>query len=213
MISCSRAGNFVVGVRGLALSFPPPCICLYSADLDQNQITIYPGTCGANFLPLAGVERADILGARVFAMRVWLKLIAWRLNLSPSDVRRLSKNNFLSAVRKHQGTGYLGQSHRRYRITEERRKSLKPRGLNDGTSTRSAFQVSRTPILGAENYVTKKFSFSGQKATFVGILALPGANSFRRHQGGPSRAAGRQIASQPESRSASTLALRFETAP
>jgi len=49
---------------------------------------------------LEGVQKADILGGRTFAMRIWLKpdrLAAF--NISPNEVRvALAANNFLSAV-------------------------------------------------------------------------------------------------------------------
>src|SRR5436189_2047782 len=45
-----------------------------SADLDQNQITDYlTRVVQPRLSAIAGVQRADILGARTFAMRVWLK--------------------------------------------------------------------------------------------------------------------------------------------
>src|SRR6202007_3053941 len=49
---------------------------------------------------LEGVQRADLLGGRTFAMRVWLKpdrMAAY--NINPSQIRdALANNNFLSAV-------------------------------------------------------------------------------------------------------------------
>ena len=45
-----------------------------SPDLDQNQITDYlTRVVQPKLSSVAGVQRADILGARTFAMRVWLK--------------------------------------------------------------------------------------------------------------------------------------------
>src|ERR1700719_2962895 len=59
-----------------------------SKDLDQNQITDYlTRVVQPKLSAVAGVQRADILGARTFAMRIWLKpdQMAAR-NVSPSDV-------------------------------------------------------------------------------------------------------------------------------
>src|SRR5437879_8152061 len=53
-----------------------------------------------------GVQRADVLGGRVFAMRVWLKPeeLAAR-NISPAEVRSaLQANNALAAVGATKGT-------------------------------------------------------------------------------------------------------------
>src|SRR5246500_2432671 len=69
-----------------------------SKELDQNQITDYlTRVVQPKLSAVSGVQRADILGARVFAMRVWLKpeKMAAR-GVSPSDVRNaLANNNYL----------------------------------------------------------------------------------------------------------------------
>jgi multidrug efflux pump len=72
-----------------------------SADLDQNQITDYlTRVVQPKLSAISGVQRADILGDRTFAMRLWLKPqeMAAR-GVSPSDVHdALAKNNYLSAL-------------------------------------------------------------------------------------------------------------------
>ena len=52
-----------------------------------------------------GVQRADILGARTFAMRIWLKPDRMAaLNVSPAQVRQaLANNNYLAAVGQTKG--------------------------------------------------------------------------------------------------------------
>src|ERR1700738_1828957 len=78
-----------------------------SKDLDQNQITDYlTRVVQPKLTAISGVQRADILGGRTFAMRIWLKpdQMAAR-GVSPSDVRdALSKNNYLSALGSTQGS-------------------------------------------------------------------------------------------------------------
>src|SRR5262249_50606331 len=72
-----------------------------SADLDQNQITDYlTRVVQPKLSAISGVQRADILGNRTFAMRLWLKTAEMAARgVSPSDVRdALSKNNYLSAL-------------------------------------------------------------------------------------------------------------------
>jgi multidrug efflux pump len=72
-----------------------------SADLDQNQITDYlTRVVQPKLSAISGVQRADILGKRTFAMRVWLKPDKMAaLGISPSAVRTaLSNNNYLSAL-------------------------------------------------------------------------------------------------------------------
>ena len=52
------------------------------------------------------MQRADILGGRTFAMRIWLKPEAMAaLNISPAQVRTmLGRNNFLSALGSTKGS-------------------------------------------------------------------------------------------------------------
>src|SRR5687767_758325 len=60
-----------------------------SSDLDQNQITDYlTRAVQPRLSAVSGVQRADILGDRTFAMRVWMKPDRMAaLGLSASDVR------------------------------------------------------------------------------------------------------------------------------
>src|SRR5258707_13894860 len=78
-----------------------------SKDLDQNQITDYlTRVVQPKLSAISGVQRADILGSRTFAMRVWLKPDRMAsLGISPSAVREaLANNNSLSALGKTKGS-------------------------------------------------------------------------------------------------------------
>src|SRR3954449_1592041 len=78
-----------------------------SSDLDQNQITDYlTRVVQPKLSAIPGVQRADILGDRTFAMRVWLKPEKMAsLGISPSQVRdALASNNYLSALGSTKGT-------------------------------------------------------------------------------------------------------------
>src|ERR671922_944392 len=78
-----------------------------SADLDQNQITDYlMRAVQPKLSAISGVQRADILGKRTFAMRVWLKPEKMAsLGISPSQVRdALAKNNSLAALGRTKGS-------------------------------------------------------------------------------------------------------------
>src|SRR3981189_166325 len=78
-----------------------------SADLDQNQITDYlTRVVQPKLSAISGVQRADILGKRTFAMRIWLKPDKMAaLGISASAVRdALSKNNHLSALGQTKGS-------------------------------------------------------------------------------------------------------------
>ena len=76
-------------------------------DMKPNQVTDFlTRVIQPKLTAIAGVQRADILGARVYAMRIWLKpdrLAA--LGVSATDVRQaLQNNNYLAAVGKTKGT-------------------------------------------------------------------------------------------------------------
>ncbi|MGH9462868.1 MAG: efflux RND transporter permease subunit, partial [Vicinamibacteria bacterium] len=78
-----------------------------SEDLDQNQITDYlTRAVQPKLSAIRGVQRADILGARTFAMRIWLKPERMAaLGIAPSDVREaLAANNYLSALGSTKGS-------------------------------------------------------------------------------------------------------------
>ena len=78
-----------------------------SADLDQNQITDYlTRVVQPKLSAISGVQRADILGDRTFAMRIWLKPDKMAaLGIAPSAVRdALAKNNYLSALGSTKGS-------------------------------------------------------------------------------------------------------------
>src|SRR5213075_792509 len=78
-----------------------------SADLDQNQITDYlTRVVQPKLSAINGVQRADILGDRTFAMRIWLKPEKMAaLGISPTAVREaLARNNYLSALGRTKGS-------------------------------------------------------------------------------------------------------------
>src|SRR6187431_2795556 len=77
-----------------------------STILEDNQVTDYLiRIVQPRLSAIEGLQRAEILGGRTFAVRAWLdpKRMA-ALHVSPSEVRRaLSANNFLSAVGQTKG--------------------------------------------------------------------------------------------------------------
>lgn len=153
-------------------------LSFYSEDLQQNQITDYLlRTVQPKLSAVPGVQKAEILGARTFAMRVWLKadrLAA--LNISPTDVREaLQKNNYLSAVGSTKGSLIV--------VNLVANTDLKSKGefeklivKQDGDTLVRLRDIADI-VLGAESY-DEDVRFDGQKATFMGIWALPNANSL-----------------------------------
>src|SRR5450432_1282851 len=77
-----------------------------STILEDNQVTDYLiRIVQPRLSALEGVQRADILGGRTFAIRAWLKPDKMAaLNVSPSMVRAaMSQNNYLAAVGQTKG--------------------------------------------------------------------------------------------------------------
>ena len=149
-----------------------------SDSLDQNQITDYlTRVVQPRLSAISGVQRADILGDRTFAMRVWLepdKMAA--LGISPSQVRdALSRNNSLSALGRTKGSMVsvdlvantdlkTPEEFRQLVVKEEKGVVVRLGDISD-------------VVLGAENY-DSDVRFNGQAATFMGVWVLPTANSL-----------------------------------
>jgi len=149
-----------------------------SVDLDQNQITDYlTRVVQPKLSAISGVQRADILGNRTFAMRLWLKPqeMAAR-GVSPSDVHdALARNNYLSALGSTKGSMVSVNlvANTDLRTADEFRQMVIKQ--NNGTVVRLG-EVADVQ-LGAENY-DQDVRFNGQTATFMGIWVLPTANSL-----------------------------------
>ncbi|MFZ0734258.1 MAG: efflux RND transporter permease subunit [Candidatus Sulfotelmatobacter sp.] len=149
-----------------------------SAELDQNQITDYlTRVVQPKLSAISGVQRADILGDRTFAMRIWLKpeQMAAR-GVSPSDVRdALSKNNYLSALGNTKGSMVSVNlvANTDLRTPDEFRQMVVKQ--ENGVVVRLG-EIADVQ-LGAENY-DQDVRFNGQTATFMGIWVLPTANSL-----------------------------------
>src|SRR5213596_3764404 len=78
-----------------------------SDELDQNQITDYlTRVVQPKLSSIAGVQRAEILGGRTFAMRIWLKPEKMAaMDISASQVRdALARNNYLSTLGRTKGS-------------------------------------------------------------------------------------------------------------
>ncbi|HEX6852032.1 MAG TPA: efflux RND transporter permease subunit [Candidatus Polarisedimenticolaceae bacterium] len=149
-----------------------------SSDLDQNQITDYlTRVVQPRLSAINGVQRADILGDRTFAMRVWLdpdKMAA--RGIAPSQVRdALARNNYLSALGKTKGSMVSVNlvANTDLQSAEEFRRLVVKEDAGGVVRLGDIADV----VLGAENY-DEDVRFNGQTATFMGIWVLPTANSL-----------------------------------
>ena len=151
----------------------------FSSDvLKQNEITDYlVRVVQPRLSALEGVQRADILGARTFAMRIWLKPDRMAaLDISPAQVRQaLAANNVLSALGRSKG------SYIQVNLTADTNLStvgeFKNLAVRQKGSTIVRLSDIADVVLGAEDYDTE-VHFSGQTAVFMGIWPLPNANSL-----------------------------------
>ena len=153
-------------------------LSFYSDDLDPNQITDYlTRVVQPKLTAISGVQRADILGARTFAMRIWLKPDRMAaLSISPSQVHdALAANNYLSAVGATKGSMISVNLVANTDLqTPEEFQNLVV--LQKGNTVVRLKDVA-TVELGAESY-DEDVRFSGAKATFMGVWVLPTANSL-----------------------------------
>jgi multidrug efflux pump len=162
-----------ISVESSDNQFASMYLSFYSDDLEQNQITDYLNrVVQPQLSSIKGVQRAEVLGGRIFAMRIWLKPgeLAAR-GISPSEVRQaLANNNALAAVGATKGT-------------------MMQVSLVADTDLKSVAEFEQLVVaqrhgaivrladvadveLGAESY-DEEVRFGGQKATFMGVWVLP----------------------------------------
>src|SRR5260221_581420 len=168
----------VINIESADSRFAAAYLSFTSDILQANQITDYlVRIVQPRLTALEGVQRADILGGRTFAMRVWLKPDRMAaLNINPNQIRdALAANNFLSAVGHTKGS--LVQvnlsANTDLRSVEEFRNLVVRQSGDNLVRLRDVADV----VLGAEDY-DSEVRFSGHRAVFMGIWPLPNANSL-----------------------------------
>ncbi|HKW51776.1 MAG TPA: efflux RND transporter permease subunit [Candidatus Eisenbacteria bacterium] len=149
-----------------------------SKDLDQNQITDYlMRVVQPKLSAIDGVQRADILGGRTFAMRVWLKPEKMAaMGISASQVHdALADNNYLSTLGQTKGSMVSVNlvANTDLKTAEEFRRLV----VKEDKGTVVRLGDIADVVLGAENY-EQDVRFDGQGAVFMGIWVLPTANTL-----------------------------------
>jgi len=168
----------IINIESADSAFASAYLSFSSDVLLQNEITDYlTRVVQPRLAAVEGVQRAYILGARTFAMRIWLKperMAAF--NVSPAQVRKaLAANNYLAALGQTKGALIQVNLTANTNLqTVEEFKQLVIR-QQDGNFVRLADIAD--VMLGAENY-TQEGRFSGQTAVFMGIWSLPNANAL-----------------------------------
>jgi multidrug efflux pump len=167
----------VINIESADSRFAAAYLSFSSDLLQQNEITDYlVRIVQPRLSALPGVQRADILGARTFAMRIWLKPDRMAAqDISPAQVRQaLASNNFLAALGRSKGAFIqVNLTADTNLSTVEEFKRLVVRQRN-GTIVRIGDIAD--VVLGAEDY-DSDVRYSGQTAVWIGIWPLPNANS------------------------------------
>ncbi len=168
----------IINVESADTQFASAYLSFTSDVLQQNEITDYlVRIVQPRLSAVEGVQRADILGARTFAMRIWLKPERMAaLNISPVQVRQaLAANNYLAAVGRTKGSFVqvnLTANTDLRSVQEFKRLVIRKQA---GATVR--LEDIGDVVLGAEDY-DAEVHFSGQTAVFMGIWPLPNANSL-----------------------------------
>ncbi|MCC5856405.1 MAG: efflux RND transporter permease subunit [Idiomarina sp.] len=153
-------------------------LSFYSDILDSNQITDYlVRVVEPQLATIAGVQRAEILGAQTFAMRIWLdseRMAA--LGVTGSDVMTaLRSNNVLSAVGRTKGQMVAIDltADTDLKSVEEFRELIIRADNGAVVRLENIAEIE----LGSENYEASA-TYNGQPATFIGVEIAPDANSL-----------------------------------
>ncbi|HXU02667.1 MAG TPA: efflux RND transporter permease subunit, partial [Polyangia bacterium] len=146
--------------------------------LQDNQVTDYLiRVVQPRLSAIAGVQRAEILGARTFALRAWLKPDRMAaLNVTPSQLRRaLAANNYLTAA----GTTKGGLTQLNVAASTDLRSldGFKRLVIREQNGALVRLEDVADVELGADEY-DQDVRFKGQKAVFMGVWVLPSASAL-----------------------------------
>ncbi|HHH43406.1 MAG TPA: multidrug efflux protein [Gammaproteobacteria bacterium] len=151
-------------------------LAFYSDSMRPSQITDYLlRVVQPQLQAVPGVARAELIGNKIFAMRIWLdprRMAA--LGVTASDVREvLRANNYLAGVGQTRGAfTAINLTATTDLASEEDFRRLVVRSAN-GTLVRLSDVASAE--LGAEDYDSTNW-YKGKPAIFVGMEQAPGAN-------------------------------------
>jgi len=167
----------VISIEAADTQFASAYLSFTSDILQPNEITDYlVRLVQPRLTAVGGVQKADILGGRTFAMRIWMKPDRMAaLNISPAQVRNmLARNNYLAAVGNTKGS--LLQVNLTANTDLHTVDDFKKLVVRQDKGNLIRLSDIADVVLGAEDYNTE-VRFSGQKAVFMGIWVLPNANS------------------------------------
>ena len=148
----------------------------YSDSLPTNNITDYlVRVIKPQLDAVDGVQEAQILGGRQFAMRAWLDPVRMAAQgVTAADVSKaLAANNYLAAIGATKGdatTVSLTASTDLHTVEDFRKLAVRSQ---DGTVVR--LEDVANVVLGAEDY-NSFVAFDGKQSVFIGIKTSPDAN-------------------------------------
>jgi multidrug efflux pump len=146
--------------------------------LEDNQLTDYLiRIIQPRLSAIEGVQRAEIIGGRAFAIRAWLKPDRMAaLGVGPAAVRQaLSQNNYLSAV--GETKGQLVQMNLTAATDLRTVEEFKQLVVKEENGTLIRLADVADVVLGAETY-DQDVRMNGKKEVFMGVWVLPNANSL-----------------------------------
>jgi multidrug efflux pump len=151
-------------------------IGFYSDVLQPNQVTDYlVRSVQPKLQAVEGVQNAELLGAKNFALRAWLdpqKLAA--VGLTAADVySALAANNYLSSS--GQSKGQMVQINLNASTAVNSLPAFKEMIIKQNAGAVVRLQDVANVTLGADDY-DSSVAFDGKKAVYIGIQVAPGAN-------------------------------------
>jgi multidrug efflux pump len=167
-----------ITVQSADTQFASAYLSFASDILSQAEITDYLiRVVQPRLASVAGVQRAEVLGARIFAMRIWLKPDKMAaLHVSPAQVREaLAAHNFLAAVGNTKG--HLVQVNMTTNTDLHSVEDFEQLVVYQRDDAIVRLADIAEIELGAEDYDTS-VRYSGQTAIFMGIFPLPNANTI-----------------------------------
>lgn len=146
--------------------------------LSQNQITDYlVRSIQPRLASIDGVQKAETLGGRVYAMRIWLRSDDMdALNVTPTELRHaLTSNNVQATLGQTRGmfTQVNLSANTDLTTVEDFRQLIVRRDARGTVRLEDIADVE----LGAEDY-NNVVSYSGQTAVFMGVWVMPTANAL-----------------------------------
>jgi len=151
----------------------------FSSDiLEQNQITEFlTRSVQPRLIAVNGVQKAEILGGRTFAMRVWLKSDKMAaVGVTPADVRTaLQSHNVQAAIGQTKGQFTQVNLNANAGLTnvEDFRRIVVRQTATGIIRLADIADV----VLGADDY-SVEVNYSGKTAVFMGVFVAPNANSL-----------------------------------